>query len=229
MSKQCDIRVAIDIGHTPKNAGATSARGLSEYSFNRRMGLELYYKFSELGVNSFFVNSKEVEITLEQRVNSAKKHNATLFLSIHHDSVQKQFLSTWRHKNKKRYFCDDFSGYSIFVSQKNIYFHKSLEIAKHIGTSLRQLGFIPTLHHTANIKGERKKMYDKSLGIYRYDNLVVLKKNTIPAILIECGIIINRDEEDLINNPIRREKFITGITRGVMQECQTEQEIETVW
>lgn len=211
------MKIAIDIGHSKKNSGAVSARGISEYHYNRMVALSLFYKLQEKGIYTFFVNQTEEEISLKERVNSAKRQNATLFISIHHDSVKEAYLSTWTYNDKKRRYCDKFSGYGIFVSPKNEYFNQSLDVAKEIGNNLRNKGFTPTLHHTENIEGERKKMYNKYLGVYRYDNLVVLKYAAMPAVLIEGGVILNRKEEISIGTPGRIDRFTSAVANAIMK------------
>jgi N-acetylmuramoyl-L-alanine amidase len=196
------------------------------------VALTLFHKLQEKGIYAFFVNQNEEEISLKERVNRAKKQKATLFISIHHDSVKERYLSKWEHKGKKRYFCDKFSGYSIFVSPKNKYFNQSLKVAKSIGTQLRKRNFHPTLHHAEPIKGEYKKLYDKYLGVYRYDNLAVLKHAQLPAVLIEGGVILNREEEKSINTPKRKDSFTQAIVDGILTEegfVKKEDEIIESW
>jgi N-acetylmuramoyl-L-alanine amidase len=75
--------------------------------------------------------------------------------------------------------------------------------------------FTPTLHHAEYMKGENKALVDAEKGIYKYDGLVVLKNTSIPAALIECGIIVNRDEEIELGKPECQEKIVTSITEGI--------------
>ena len=107
-------------------------------------------------------------------------------------------MSKWIYNGKEYSYCDKFSGYSIFVSKKNKDFTNSFRFAKLVGENLLKSGLYPTYHHNEPIEGENKEFLNKDLGVYRYDNLVVLQTN-IPSILLECGIIINRSDE-LVQN-----------------------------
>lgn len=48
------------------------------------------------------------------------------------------------------------------------------------------------------------------------DDLVVLKTAKMPAVLfVECGVIVNRDEELKLNDPARRARLIDAISRAL--------------
>ena len=61
--------------------------------------------------------------------------------------------------------------------------------------------FLPTLHHAEKIPGEGRKLMDKDLGLYEFDDLIVLKTAAMPAVLLECGVIVNRSEEASLQTP----------------------------
>ena len=37
----------------------------------------------------------------------------------------------------------------------------------------------------------------------------------MPSVLLECGIIVNRDEEILLSNPVYQEMLVLSITRAI--------------
>jgi N-acetylmuramoyl-L-alanine amidase len=205
--------LALDIGHTPKRGGAVSARGVSEYEFNRRLVDELKQKlrFSR-DIQSFVVNSQGSEISLPKRAEQADQGKADVFLAIHHDSVKESYLKKWEVEGQTRKYCDEYSGYSIFVSAKNTKAMESLAVAKVLGESLLKAGFKPTLHHAAQ---ENRIVLDTEKGIYLFDDLIVLKGAKMPAVLLECGVIVNRDEEQKLNNPQYRNRLIEAIIGGM--------------
>ena len=41
----------------------------------------------------------------------------------------------------------------------------------------------------------QRPLLNKETGVYRYDELIVLRKTRMAAVLLEAGSIINRDEE----------------------------------
>lgn len=208
--------VALDIGHLPSAPGATSARGRGEYFFNKSTVEHLYRELKNRDtIGVVVLNSKGDAIALKDRGAEAARLGATLLISIHHDSVQPKYLSTWKYQGKELRYSDHFSGYSIFYSEKNQEPKRSLTAAEFIGDELRKAGFKPTPHHAEPIQGENRPFIDPFRGIYRYDDLIVLKSSPAPAVLIECGIIVNRDEEKKLGSEIYRKRLINAIARGI--------------
>jgi N-acetylmuramoyl-L-alanine amidase len=210
-----EFTVAIDIGHTPDKPGAISSRGVGEYSYNYAMAIALKNEFSKKNIKSFIVNMEGEEISLKDRIRISEKLNADIFISIHHDSVQRQYLKRWNFNGKENSYCNKFSGYSIFVSRKNPFFKKSSEIAKLVSDNLLSSGFNFTMYHAENIHGENKKLLYKDRGVYIFDNLVVLKYSKIPSILIECGIIVNKNDEKTISKDNFRMQFSKSIADAI--------------
>ncbi len=197
------FRVAIDIGHTRKVPGAISARGVPEYLFNKKIATLLYKKLRQdpRFRGSFIINETGENISLAARPALAQRRNADLLLSIHHDSVDAEDLSHWFYEGEIRPYCDKFAGHSIFYSEKNDRPLESLMFAVVLGTEMLRAGFCPTLHHAKKFTTEDKALMDKTRGIYKYNQLIVLKNATMPAVLFECGIIKSRTEEMQLLQP----------------------------
>ena len=62
-------------------------------------------------------------------------------------------------------------------------------------------------------------LLDKETGVYSYDKLIVLKTTRMPAVLLEAGSIINRDEELKMDSPERRDIISSGVTTAVKEFC----------
>ncbi len=63
------------------------------------------------------------------------------------------------------------------------------------------------------------ELLNKDTGVYRYDQLVVLRKTRMPAVLLEAGSISNRDEEVAMQSPERQEMIASGVTEAVKEFC----------
>jgi N-acetylmuramoyl-L-alanine amidase len=62
--------------------------------------------------------------------------------------------------------------------------------------------------------------FDDALGIYRFDELVVLRSTRMPALLFEAGVIVNRDEEKLLRSPRHQKKLAAALTEAVVDFCE---------
>lgn len=208
--------VALDTGHSRLKPGALSARGVTEYEFNQKVAELLITEMLFEGyTKSFTISNNNEDISLITRPDIANKREACLLLSIHHDSVQPRYLREWTFNGKKYFYSDKYKGFSIFYSEKNGMPQKSLLFARILGTEMLKEGFSPSLHHAEKIEGENRKLVDKNRGIYEYDDLIVLKKARMAAVLLECGIIVNRSEEEKLCDPANQRKMVMAILRGV--------------
>lgn len=190
--------VAIDIGHTVATSGATSARGEGEFQFNQRVARQLFSRLQKSAVIApYLINPDGGRIGLVDRPKLAAAKGAELLISIHHDSANDKYLQSWdpNGDGRTQKYSDRFRGFGIFMSMKNRQNDRSLQFARLIGDSLKSQGFTFSPHHAEPIKGENRQIIDEARGIYQYDDLIVLKHAPMPAVLVECGVIINRAEE----------------------------------
>lgn len=188
--------VAIDVGHSAKKPGATSARGLPEFAFNRALGEVLFSVLSEHeNIAPIIINAPDYDLALRERTRAANKLSAAVFVSIHHDSVQRQFLSEGRYDGKSFYFSRKASGYSLFISAKNPQYDQSVRLAQAVGHKMRGAALRASSHHAEDIDGERREPVNAELGIYLHDGLAVLRTSAMAAILIEAGVIVHPEEE----------------------------------
>jgi len=198
--------VALDTGHTPLRPGAVAPSGRVEYRFNLDLSDAVSRHLKTLGAEVTRVAADGQEIELRQRTQVAPQ--AELFVSIHHDSMQQAWIDAGRRR--------EFSGYSLFVSEKNPAYGKSLRCAQDIGAKMRAAGEHPSLYHATPIPGENRPLIDEALGIHRFDDLVVLKTATMPAVLIEAGVIANPDEEVRLARPETIERLAEAIAQGIL-------------
>ena len=128
-------------------------------------------------------------------------------------------LSRWTVNNVSQRYSDYFRGFSLFISNKNKQFDDSRRFAMLLGKALTTRGMTPTLHHAEPISGENRPLLNPTLGVYRYDNLYVLTHSTMPALLLEAGVIVHRDEELQLSHPAQQQRFAAGIAAAVYTFC----------
>jgi N-acetylmuramoyl-L-alanine amidase len=192
------FRVIIDVGHTEQVPGARSARGVPEFVFNLNLSRQIEQQLLAAGFarSVLLITEGKSAKGLAERVRRANDLGGDLLLSIHHDSVPEALLEKWQFEGEERGFSDRFAGHSIFISEDNSDPFGSLLFARFLGHQLRERGLQYTPHYTDRIMGHRQRLLvDAQAGVYRYDQLIVLKDTGMPAVLLEAGSIINRGEE----------------------------------
>ncbi len=213
---QTPSAIAIDVGHSNSHPGAMSARGVPEFEFNAALAKVIRDTLFSHGTRVVPIAEDGAMVDLRMRTSAAGANGATFFLSIHHDSVQPQYLQPWEWQGVERYYADQFSGFSLFVSRKNPQAEASLRCASTIGAALKEEGLHPSSHHAEKIAGESREWADEGNGVYYYDELVVLRTATMPAVLLEAGVIVNRQEEEAIQGAGVRRAISAAVERGLI-------------
>jgi N-acetylmuramoyl-L-alanine amidase len=216
------FRVLIDVGHTATSPGADSSRGVPEYEFNLKLADVITQSLHEAGFDSAvrLITGGAKLPSLFERAKRANDLHADLFISIHHDSVPDNLKETWQYGGRKLSYSDRFSGYAIFVSNENADGDSSLAFGRSLGQELQKRGLHYTPHYTFPLMGRyRHELVDPDAGVYRYDQLVVLRTTLMPAVLLEAGSIINRQEELELATPQRRLMVAEAVTAAVENFC----------
>ncbi|KXB29399.1 N-acetylmuramoyl-L-alanine amidase [Dechloromonas denitrificans] len=200
--------VAVDVGHGVKDSGALSARGRPEFEFNQVFA----------GVLADALRSRQLgvaEINFAGDIGSlaarpAQARGSDFFISIHHDSISEAWLQFWDWDGREASYTEVKRGYGIFVSAQNPDLSTSLRCASTIGAMLRRAGFVPSTWH-----GRRHLAADAENGVWYYDNLVVLYRTTLPAVLFEAGVIKHREEELELRDPERQARMADAVATGI--------------
>ncbi len=97
----------------------------------------------------------------------------------------------------------------------------SLEFARLLGEQMAARGFHFSRHHAEPIRGENREIVDDQAGVYRFDNLIVLRTAQMPAVLLECGVIVNRVEEKSLLTSERQQEIADAVAAAVTQFFST--------
>ena len=195
--------MAVDVGHYAAEPGVISARGRTEFEYNRALALEIKAELERAGRRVQLIGERGDYTVLHHRTRDAQ--GAALFVSIHHDSVKERFLPE----------ADRFSGFSLFISKFNPRAQKSLACASAIGAKLRAAGFTPSRYHADPELGEARPFADEANGVHYYDNLAVGRTAAMASVLLEAGVIVNREEEARMGDPDVRRRIAAAVAAGV--------------
>ena len=216
------FRVLVDVGHTVAVPGADSARGVPEYAFNLQLAREVKQALVDAGFEQtvLLITATAPSRGLFERAARANEMHANLFISIHHDSVPDNLKHSWEYAGLKNEFNDDYPGYALFISNDNADPAGSLLFGSLLGHELESRGLHYTPHYTSALMGHRRCiLVDADAGVYRYDQLIVLRQTRMPALLLEAGSIVNREEELELATPERRGLTSAAIVAAVKQFC----------
>ncbi|TXI83162.1 MAG: N-acetylmuramoyl-L-alanine amidase [Cupriavidus sp.] len=196
--------VAIDVGHSLKRPGVIAASGAGEFELNRMLAKAVVERLRARNVATLVIGDDGKADVLTQRTAAAR--NASLFVSLHHDSVQPQFLDQ----------VAQFSGFAVLVSRKNVAPDMSLACAQQVAQSMIAVGRRPSRYHAAQIQGENRPFADEQRGVHWFDDLVVLRTAIQPALLIESAVVVNAADERRVTSPEGRAKLADGIAGGIV-------------
>src|SRR4029078_1067065 len=96
----------------------------------------------------------------------------------------------------------------------------SLLFAELVGKEMKANGLQYARQYSQAIMGRyQHPLLNKENGVYSYDTLIVLKATRMPAVLLEAGSIINRDEELKMDSPERRDIISSRGAAAVKDFC----------
>ena len=203
------LLVAVDVGHYAAEPGVISASGVPEFEYNLALASRLKTELEARGMQVRLIGERGDYPNLGRRTRDAQ--GADLFVSIHHDSVKERLLPQ----------ADRFSGFSVFVSRLNANKERSLACASAIGAEMKQSGFTPSRYHADPVLGESRPFADEANGVHYYDNLAVGRSAPMASVLVEAGVIVNRDEEQRMRDPAVRASIAAAVAQGI-GECLEE-------
>jgi len=201
--------VVIDPGHGGKDPGAVGKRG-KEKDINLAVALLMGKQIQENhpDVKVIYTRSKDILIGLDERANIANKANANLFISIHCNasnnrqakgaevftfglSRTKENLEVAKRENSAILLEDNYrqkyegfdpnsaESYIIFEFMQNKFVEQSVDFASLVQSEL--------------IRGARRE--DRGVKQAEY---LVLRKSSMPRILIELDFISNASAEEFL-------------------------------
>ena len=180
--------VIIDAGHGGVDGGAISCTGMKESEINLEIALRLNDLMHLLGLKTYMIRSEDVSIYTSGESIAAKKiSDLKERVRIINNTPNAILVSI--HQN---YFEDpQYSGTQIF-------YNSDRELARQL-----QSAFVLALNPNNRRKAKQAK------GVYLMQNI------KCPGVLIECGFLSNKIEENLLRDEVYQKKICCVIATVV--------------
>ncbi|MBM7691437.1 N-acetylmuramoyl-L-alanine amidase [Peribacillus deserti] len=180
--------IVLDPGHGGSDPGAVGY-GLYEKYITLDIAKRAKTKLEANGAKVYQTRSTDVYVSPETRAAYSQKVGADIFVSIHNNSYTSSSangLDTYYNGSRDE---DD--------NRINPYPAKSKELATFIQSST----YSATRLKNNGVKSE---------------SFIVLRKNTVPSVLVEVGFLSNSYDASLLKTTSFRDKAALGITNGIV-------------
>lgn len=219
-----DVVIAIDAGHGGKDPGATGKKGTKEKVVTLALAKKLEKIINnQRGMKALLIRKSDRFMRLRERINTARKNNADMMISLHADSfpnskvrgssiyalsVDGATSETARLLAEKENAADLlFGDVSLAIEDKMVKevlfdlsltgtIQSSLDIGDEV---IKQIGSVNKVH--------KKKVQQAGFA--------VLKAPNIPSVLLESAFISNPREEKNLRSSAHQTKVAKAIGRGV--------------
>ena len=217
--------ILVDAGHGGEDSGAIGKNKSQEKNVNLAIAKKLVTTINKNPeLKGILTRSGDYYIPLTKRITIAQKEKATMFISIHADSVESSSAK-------------GASIYTLSEKGNNSKLAKQLEQSQNL---VDQFGGVETVIdndqflkniltdfsrkdrdiQSQNLAKEILKELDKIGPVHKIEpqkaNFVVLKSPTIPSILVETAFISNPTQEKRLTNSKQQKKIANAIYQGII-------------
>lgn len=223
-ANQGAFTIVLDPGHGGIDSGAIGVGGTREKDVVLEFAHQMRKAMESLdGVNVLMTRDSDMFVRLDERVRFARQHNASLFVSLHADSVRQDYV-----RGATVYTISDKASDSI-----------SAEIARNENLSdaiagvprqqsgdtvndiLVDLARQETLGFSVQFARLAISHISQASRIinnpHRYAGFRVLRAPDVPSVLIELGYLSNAEDEKLLNDAAWRAKLADELTLAIAE------------
>lgn len=187
-------------GHGIPDGGASSEDGVLESVLNLEIAKKLEALLIDKGFDVIMTRKDDNNIAGEELQNASlreiKRGDIANRIKIINNSNAKALISI--HMNK---FDDSkYSGWQTFYSENS---SNGKRLAEEIQMSIKK---------ETGIENKRTAL--------KISNIKIIDESKMPAIIVECGFLSNKNECDLLQDEIYQEKIARGILNGIVSYLQ---------
>lgn len=221
-AKDKAFTIVIDPGHGGRDPGAVGASA-KEKAINLSVALKLgdLIQSNHSDVRVVYTRRTDVFIELDERANIANRNKADLFISLHTNAVKRGSTVTGT------------ETYTLGLARSD----ENLEVAMRENSAIlleddylqKYEGFDPTssesyiifefmqnkhMEQSIGLASEVQKFFSSSNRVdrgVRQAGFLVLRKTSMPSVLIELGYISNREEERYMKSEAGQNKLAAAV------------------
>ncbi|MBL4586827.1 MAG: N-acetylmuramoyl-L-alanine amidase [Flavobacteriales bacterium] len=220
--------IVIDAGHGGKDPGNL---GTGRYKAREkdialevalRVGTYIRKQFPEIEV--IYTRSTDVFIGLNERADIANKAKADLFISIHCNAFTKETshgvetyaLGLHRNKENLQVAMKENSSITLEKDYKTKYEGFDPNSAESIiALTIMQSAFLQqSLSLSSHIQKQFRERVGRTDRGVKQAGFLVLRRTTMPSVLVELGFLTNTSEEDFLNSENGKAYMSSAIFRG---------------
>ncbi len=214
--------IVIDPGHGGIDGGATGSNGTVEKLVTLAFARELKERLGVLpGVRVFLTRDDDRFIALDERVRIARQLDASLFVSIHADTIRDKTLrgaTVYTLSDKasdevahavaqQENLSDAIGGVEVVVEDQNV-----ADIL--IDLTRRETMQFSVKFARALVESIQKKA--KTINHpHRSAGFRVLKAPDVPSVLVELGYLSNPEDEKLVSDPAWRHNVLDEMAKAI--------------
>ncbi|MFC2175703.1 N-acetylmuramoyl-L-alanine amidase [Bacteroidota bacterium] len=220
--------IVIDAGHGGKDPGnlGTGRYAAREKNIALDVVLKLggYIKEQFPEIKVIYTRDKDVFIGLNERAIIANKAKADLFISVHCNAFSKEASSGVEtfvlglHRNEENLQVAKTENSAIFLEDDYKTKYEGFDpnsVESIIALTMMQSAFLQqSLSFSSYIQTQFKERVGRKDRGVKQAGFLVLRKTTMPSVLIELGFLTNTKEEDFLNSEQGKVYMASAIFRG---------------
>ncbi len=219
-----DYKVLIVAGHrtADNERGAISYYGKWENEFNDAIVNLFIDKKNQLAEVEYVLTPTTRDLSLQAKVKLAEDVKPDLYIEIHHDSGKQEDIDKAKADGIASPLWKSMSGFCILYyddgdGKESKFPKESRKFAELLSEEMIKGNFHPDTYHARKqdmkLAGENKGICNR----VKPKSLFVLRNAISPAIILECGYIINPIDEKVLSNPEIRKKIAQAINNAIVK------------
>lgn len=191
------VRILLDAGHGGADPGKVGINGALEKDINLNIVKKLAEKCENCGIEVFLTRDEDVVLG---EANGGSEKIADLNCRADMMTELQPMFVVSIHQNS--YTKESVSGPQVFFKEGNAVGKRLAEILQ--ATLIEQL------------KPTKERECKGNMSYY------LLKKATVPMVIVECGFLSNSQEADLLNTDAYQEKIADAVLQGILAYIEEE-------